>query len=65
VFGVCNTRNHAFESDIMTLYKMISDGSDDIVKIRQIIYRLSQFVLPENDPLKVLLNQAEKYVKAK
>jgi len=65
VFGVCNTRNHAFETDIMTLYKMISDGSNDIDKIKQLIYRLSQFVLPENDPLIGILNQAEKYVKAK
>ena len=65
VFGVCNTRNHAFETDIMTLYKIISDGSNDIDKIKQLIYRLSQFALPENDPLIEILNQAEKYVKTK
>ena len=49
----------------MTLYEMISDGSNDIDKIKQLIYQLSQFAIPENDPLIEILNQAEKYVKTK
>lgn len=65
VFGVCNTRNHAFETDIMILYKMMSEGSDDLVKISSLAEKLSTFELPENDPLKEILNQARKYVEAK
>lgn len=62
VFGVCNTRNHAFESDIMTLYKMMSDGSKDYTIIRKLSDKLSSFELPGDDPLNVILNQAKKYV---
>lgn len=65
VFGVCNTRNHAFETDIMTLYKMMSEASDDLLKIQRLIDKLSLFELPGNDPLLEILNQARKYVKAK
>ena len=64
VFGVCNTRNHAFESDIMTLYKMITERSDDFDTIRRLTDKLSSFELPMDDPLKVILNQARKYVEA-
>lgn len=63
VFGVLNTRNHAFETDIMVLYKMISERSDDIREIKRITSRLEKFVLPENDPLLEIINQARKYVK--
>lgn len=62
VFGVRNTRNRAFEDDIMELYKMMSEGSKDFAKIQSLIKRLSTVVLPGNDPLHVILNQARKYV---
>ena len=64
VFGVCNTRNHAFETDIMKLYKMMSERSEDMLGIRRLIEKLSTFELPENDPLTEILNQARKYVEA-
>jgi hypothetical protein len=65
VFGVCNTRNRAFEADIMTLYKMMSEASDDLLTIQRLIEKLSLFELPGNDPLLVILNQARKYVEVK
>lgn len=65
VFGVRNTRNRAFEEDIMELYKMISEGSKDWDKIKQMTERLSSVVLPGNDPLLEVLNQAHKYVETK
>ena len=65
VFGVCNTRNRAFETDIMTLYKMMSEASDDLLTIQRLIEKLSLFELPGNDPLLVILNQARKYVEGK
>ena len=64
VFGVCNTRNHAFETDIMKLYKMMSEGSEDMMEIRRLTEKLSTYELPENDPLTEILNQARKYVEA-
>ena len=62
VFGVRNTRNRAFEDDIMELYKMMSEGSNDFVKIRNMIESLSKVALPGDDPLRVILDQARKYV---
>ena len=65
VFGVRNTRNQAFEDDIMSLYKMVSDGSNDLREIEAKVKKLSMVVLPGNDPLIEILNQARKYVKDK
>ena len=65
VFGVRNTRNRAFEEDIMDLYKMLSDGSEDYDKINDMIAKLSSVVLPGDDPLLEILNQARKYVEAR
>lgn len=65
VFGVRNTRNRAFEEDIMELYKMMSDGSDDLAKIKYMTAKLSSVVLPGNDPLLEILNQARKYVETR
>ena len=65
VFGVRNTRNRAFEEDIMELYKMISEGSNDISRISNMTERLSKVILPGNDPLLEILNQSKKYVENK
>ncbi len=65
VFGVCNTRNQAFETDIMNLYKMLSEGDGDLLAIERLTNKLSTFALPENDPLLEIINQARKYVEAK
>ena len=65
VFGVRNTRNRAFEEDIMDLYKMVSEGNEDIGRIERLIGKLSQVLLPGADPLLEIINQAQKYVEAK
>ena len=62
VFGVRNTRNRAFEDEIMELYQLMSEGSEDIVRIKQMIKNLSSVVLPGADPLLVIIDQARKYV---
>ena len=49
----------------MTLYKMMSEASDDLLTIQRLIEKLSLFELPGNDPLLVILNQARKYVEVK
>jgi predicted ATPase len=65
VFGVRNTRNRAFEEDIMELYQMMSDGSGDLDKIKGLTLKLSSVVLPGDDPLLEILNQARKYVETR
>lgn len=62
VFGVRNTRNRAFEEDIMQLYKLLSEGSQDIGIINTLRTRLARYELPGNDPLKEIINQARRYV---
>ena len=49
----------------MDLYKMLSDGSEDYDKINDMIAKLSSVVLPGDDPLLEILNQARKYVEAR
>lgn len=62
VFGVRNTRNRAFEEDIMELYKLISDGCNDFERIEKLTKKLATVLLPGGDPLIEVLNQARKYV---
>lgn len=62
VFGVRNTRNRAFEEDIMQLYKLLSEGSQYIGIINTLRTRLARYELPGNDPLKEIINQARRYV---
>ena len=65
VFHVRNTRNRAFEDDIMKLCKMLSDGENDINAVETLMESLSRYRLPGNDPLLVLINHAQEYVKAR
>lgn len=65
VFGVRNTRNRVFEDDIMSLYKMLSEGSNDVTEIERRVQKLFSVILPGNDPLLEIINQAKKYVEAK
>ena len=65
VFGVRNTRNRAFEDEIKELYKMISEGSDNVIEIENKVRKLSSVILPGNDPLLEIINQAKQYVEVK
>ena len=62
VFHVRNTRNYAFEQDIIRLCSMVSTRNTNRDELNELIQRLSSFKLPGNDPLKVIIQSAKKYV---
>lgn len=56
VFHVRNTRNRAFEDDIMRLYTLIEDGKKSSKEAKEIAKVLNGYVLPGNDPILKLLD---------
>lgn len=59
VFQVRTTRNRAFESDAINFYRLISDGKKNSQEARILYTRLSQYVLPGDDPLLKLIKMGE------
>ena len=64
VFHVRNTRNYVFESKMMELYQLISNGTDDKRRIVDMVSELSRYQLNVDDPLKKLLDTAKAYVES-
>ena len=64
VFHVRNTRNYVFESQMMELYRLMSDGDTDKKKLLELIKELSRYKLNKEDPLNTLLNSAYAYVES-
>ena len=64
VFHVRNTRNYVFESKMMELYQLISNGTDDKRRIVDMVSELSRYQLNAEDPLKKLLDTAKAYVES-
>jgi len=61
IFGVITTRNHFFEMDLRNLLNLISSNSIDKNKILAIIHNLEKTQIIDNDPLKIIIEQAKKY----
>lgn len=59
VFHVRTTRNRAFESDAINFYRLISDGKKSSHEAKTLYTRLSQYVLPGDDPLLKLIKMGE------
>ena len=64
VFHVRNTRNYVFESKMIELYQLISNGTDDKRRIVDMVSELSRYQLNAEDPLKKLLDTAKAYVES-
>ena len=56
VFRVRNTRNRAFEDDIMHLYTLIEEGKKSSKEAKDIANILNGYVLPGKDPILKLLD---------
>lgn len=61
VFHVRNTRNYAFEQDIIRLCSMVSTRNTNKHELDELIQQLSSFELPGNDPLKEIVLSAKNY----
>lgn len=66
VFGLRTTRNYYFERDLHSLLSMIQNyekNTDDITKIKSLVNKLKQYIYNEQDPLKIVILQAEEFLK--
>ncbi|MBR5159240.1 MAG: AAA family ATPase [Bacteroidaceae bacterium] len=64
VFHVRNTRNRVFESKLISLYSMISNGAEK-EKVYSLMKELSTYKLNEYDPINKLLTIAQTYAETK
>lgn len=65
VFNVRSTRNSFLEYDLTKLVTLVNRNSEDYSEIRRILGKISELVLSDNDPLRVLIEKAEKYLRTK
>lgn len=66
VFGLRTTRNYYFENDLHKLLTLIQNGNDELgnkEKIVQLVAKLKKYVYDEDDPLFVIIKQAEEFLK--
>ncbi|MCB9236228.1 MAG: AAA family ATPase [Bacteroidia bacterium] len=63
VFELPTVRNHYFEMDIRNLLSLIAEKSDDKEKIEDLLKSITRFQIHEDDPLNLVIQQAEKYLK--
>lgn len=63
VFKVRTTRNYYFEEDIKTVLRLISTKSEDVGELERLISKLRNYVFDDADPMKVILYQANEYLK--
>ena len=61
-FGVATVRNHYFESDINRLLYLMSSKSKKKSEIEELIKKFMQFKMTANDPLNIVIKDAEKYI---
>lgn len=62
IFQVRTTRNYYFEMDLRTLINMIEEKKTDISGMKKLIKKLTKYVYDENDPLKMILKNAQEYM---
>lgn len=65
VFGVTTFRNHYFEMDVTKLLALISQKSKNFTAIKKLTNKLELLITDENqnDPLKVIVSDAKKYLR--
>lgn len=63
VFNVKSTRNSYIEYDLTKLLTLINKNSDDIESIESILQKLYHLKITEGDPLNIIIEKTEKYLK--
>lgn len=63
VFGVATVRNIYFENDIDKLLMLISKKSKNKKEINNLLKKFKRFNITSGDPLSIIINDAEKYLK--
>lgn len=62
VFHLRTARNAQVEMDLIELSSLISERSKDIDRIKEITNKLGKITLDRNDPLLIIISQANKYI---
>jgi len=62
VFSLRTTRNYYFEMDLRDLLESIQSKNPDMESIKRLYYKLSNYALDKNDPLKKVLEEVEVYL---
>jgi predicted ATPase len=66
VFEVATMRNKYFELDLRKLISMVSNKDDKINEITRLKEKIEKYIMPnENDPLRLVILQAENYIKSR
>lgn len=64
IFEVATLRNKYFELDLSTLISLISEKSQDKDKISDLLLKVRKYILSnEDDPLKLLVEEVDNYLK--
>lgn len=66
VFGLRTTRNYYFESDLRMLLSLIQGDEHEnaqVAKISELITKLKKYIYNEDDPLFVIIKQAEEFMR--
>jgi predicted ATP-binding protein involved in virulence len=62
IFNLKTVRNYYIENDLAELLRHISNNSNEIDKVENIINRLEKLHLPEEDPINTILLSARGYI---
>ncbi|MDA2157942.1 AAA family ATPase [Bacillus cereus group sp. Bc253] len=62
IFEVRTVRNYYFEMDLRRLISLIKDKSTDTKQIQDLIQKLKRYTLDENDPINIIIYDAERYL---
>lgn len=62
IFDVRTTRNHYLEMDLRKMLGLVAEKSKDKNQISEILKRVKEVQLNENDPLRLIVNQVEEYL---
>lgn len=63
VFNVRSTRNTFLEYDLNKMISLINNNSNDYNEIKKILQKFSSIVISEGDPLNIIIEKAQKYIK--
>ncbi len=62
VFHVRTTRNYYFEMDLRNLISLIEEKSSNLEELTLLVNKLKKFIIDKNDPMNLILNEAERYI---
>ena len=62
IFDVRTTRNHYLEMDLRKMLGLVAEKSQNKGQISEILKRVQDVQLDENDPLRLIVNQVEEYL---